>query len=226
MKRNDAAVFGPPRFSDGFRMRGFSGGTVVLLLILLCAGSAVAKDRGNGQTRTVDSFGPLQVGEPLPTFAFPDPQQGVISTRTLLSSGEPLLLSFWAIWCKYCIKGMDRIQIWKAELEEQGEQPPTMLFINLIDKPEFVEKTSRQHRWNLPIALDRFGSVGQRFGLGPTESDQLGGHRASLPLTILTDADGRIRTIFTSEGADFIKVLEREWRAAKQLEGSAGGEEK
>jgi peroxiredoxin len=178
------------------------GSTLLLACFLIFALPALASASAK-TSRTVQSFGPLSVGGEIPAFALPHPEQGLVSKRTLLQSGQPLLISFWADWCRACKRGMDEVDSWVKRLESAQKTPPTLLFINLKDSPETTARALADHQWDLPVAHDRFGSVGERFGLTAG---------TSLPLTLLLDADGTIRTIFLSEGEDYIDVLEKEWR--------------
>ncbi len=177
----------------------------VFFLLLLLPALAGAREL---PTRKADSLGTLVVGQQLPAFALPVAANDIVSRRTLLKEERPVLIGFWASWCASCRRGMNQLQAWQDTLRLQPA--PNMLFINVGEKLEVVEEARAKHAWTLPLVQDRFGAVAERFGIPLSGSEAT---RSSLPITVLADAQGVIRAIYTAEGDDFARVLDADYRA-------------
>ena len=176
------------------------------LLLLLLPGSILAQ---HSLTQKVDSLGTLRVGQLLPAFALPVAANDIVSRRTLLESERPMLIGFWASWCASCRAGITAVQAWQSGLEDAGLPQPSLLFINVGEKRETIEATRQHYGWTLPLVQDRFGAVAERFGI-PLRGNEAS--RSSLPVTVLADAEGVIRAIYTAEGEDFSRVLDADYR--------------
>jgi len=175
----------------------------LLFASLVPVGEAKVEPKGENTTgapvtRFVIERGALKVGHSAPPFALPGTNQGVVSLRTELEEG-PLLLSFWASWCRPCKEGLKRVAAWKAARERGNKPLPRILCINYADDRARATALWDEMKLDLPHAIDRYGAVGQRYGL--TEG-------SSLPLTVLIDPQGVIRSILVQEGEDLPQVLD------------------
>jgi thiol-disulfide isomerase/thioredoxin len=117
-------------------------------------------------------------GATAPDFNLRTPEGKRVNLKELLEDG-PVLLDFWATWCKPCIKAMPKLS---SIHEDYGTRGLTVLGIN-EDGPRGqarVKPFVRSRKIPFPIALDPDGSVRSRMQV------------AALPTTVLVAQDGEI----------------------------------
>ncbi len=113
-----------------------------------------------------------------PDFNLRNLQGERVNLKTLLAKG-PVLLDFWATYCKPCIKAMPKLQ--KIH-EKYGKSGLTVLGVN-VDGPRGQNRVKpflRARRVNFPIALDSDSAVMRRMQVNV------------LPTTLLITPDGEI----------------------------------
>jgi len=87
-----------------------------------------------------------------PTFTLEDVDGNIVNLDSLLTKG-PVLMSFWALWCKMCIKELDAL---KPYAEEFDSLNITLLAISQ-DKTRSVPKVkpfATSHKWTYRVVLD------------------------------------------------------------------------
>ncbi|UCF70466.1 MAG: TlpA family protein disulfide reductase [candidate division WOR-3 bacterium] len=87
-----------------------------------------------------------------PTFTLEDVDGEIVNLDELLEKG-PVMMSFWALWCKMCIKELDGL---KPYAEEFDSLNITLLAISQ-DKTRSVPKVkpfATSHKWTYRIVLD------------------------------------------------------------------------
>ena len=113
-----------------------------------------------------------------PDFNLRNLQGERVNLKTLLTKG-PVLLDFWATYCKPCVKAMPKLQ----EIHEKyGKSGLTVLGVN-VDGPRGQNRVKpflRARRVNFPIALDSDSAVMRRMQVNV------------LPTTLLITPDGEI----------------------------------
>lgn len=87
-----------------------------------------------------------------PTFSLTDIDGKPVILDSLLTKG-PVFMSFWALWCKMCIKELDALMPYFKEFNTQG--------INLLaisqDKSRSVPQVkpfAKSHKWEYVVVLD------------------------------------------------------------------------
>lgn len=113
-----------------------------------------------------------------PDFNLPAPNGERVKLSALLEKG-PVILDFWATWCKPCIKGMPKLEKIHAEYAERGV---TVLGIN-EDGPRGQNRIRpflKGRDITFPIAIDADGAVMKRMQV------------RALPTTILIAPDREI----------------------------------
>lgn len=116
-----------------------------------------------------------------------------VNLKTLLAKG-PVLLDFWATYCKPCVKAMPKLQ--KIH-EKYGKSGLTVLGVN-VDGPRGQNRVKpflRARRVSFPIALDSDSAVMRRMQVNV------------LPTTLLITPDGEIalrQVGYNSKNADLL----------------------
>jgi thiol-disulfide isomerase/thioredoxin len=110
-------------------------------------------------------------------FVLPDLEGREVSLREELAQG-PVVLDFWATWCKPCIQALPKLAELAAEFQDRGVRVYT---VN-IDGPRNLAKIRpflQRHQVKLPVLLDRTNQVMKQFQL------------TAMPATlVLTAGDG------------------------------------
>ena len=102
----------------------------------------------------------------------------VVSLAALLSRG-PVVLDFWATWCRPCERSLPALQALHARYAERGV---TVLAIS-IDGPRNwarVRPFVAAHGLTLPVAIDEDGAIAKRYRI------------ASVPASVVIAPDGRV----------------------------------
>lgn len=131
-----------------------------------------------------------------PDFNLPGLSGERVQLSALLKKG-PVLLDFWATWCKPCIKAMPKLEEIHAKYADKGL---TVLGVN-EDGPRGQNRIRpflKGRKITFPIAIDADGSVMQRMQV------------RALPTTILIAPDREIvlREAGLSDGKAIIDALE------------------
>lgn len=128
-----------------------------------------------------------------PDFNLRDLQGERVNLKTLLAKG-PVLLDFWATYCKPCVKAMPKLQ--KIH-EKYGKTGLTVLGVN-VDGPRGQNRVKpflRARKVSFPIALDSDSAVMRRMQVNV------------LPTTLLITPDGEIalrQVGYSSKNADVL----------------------
>ena len=116
------------------------------------------------------------VGSPAPDFQLSDLDGKTVSLSDF--QGKPVLINFWASWCRPCRVEMPHIQ---QVYEEWADKGLVVLAINWGETPSEVKKFMRNYELSLPVLLDTKRLVAQQYDVW------------SIPTTFLIDKDGIIQ---------------------------------
>ena len=87
-----------------------------------------------------------------PDFTLEDVDGNTVDLDSLLQQG-PVMMSFWALWCKMCIKELDALKPYSDEFDSLNV---TLLAISQ-DKTRAVPKVkpfAQSHKWQYTVVLD------------------------------------------------------------------------
>lgn len=121
-----------------------------------------------------------QANAQLPSYRLKNISGKTVDTSTLASQGRPFIISFFATWCKPCIRELTAIaevyQDWQAETG-------VTLYAVSIDKAQNANKVKPLvdlHEWPYEVLLDVNGDFRRSFG------------GEMIPFVIVCDPDGKI----------------------------------
>ena len=124
------------------------------------------------------AVGMADAAEKAPDFNLKSPEGKRINLKELLKDG-PVLLDFWATWCKPCIKAMPKLQAIYDKYKDRGF---TVVGVN-EDGPRGQAKVKpflRARKLTFPVVMDLDRGLMKRM------------RAVSLPVTLLIDQDGEI----------------------------------
>lgn len=119
------------------------------------------------------------IGLPRPGFEHRDTQGRAVTADDF--NGRPLLLNFWATWCKPCVEEMPML----SELQ-QGWQTRGLQIVGIaLDDPGRAAEFAARMGVNYPILVGSTDVVltGRRYG----------NSSGMLPFSVLVGRDGRVR---------------------------------
>jgi peroxiredoxin len=124
----------------------------------------------------------------------------------LLAKG-PVLLDFWATWCKPCLASLPEIQSMHARYGDAGL---TVIGVSIDGPRNFAKVRPFARRLGLeyPIVLDEDGSLQRSYQV------------QAIPTAILIGADGRVTRVMQGFRPGESEALEEAVRAALAPEGT------
>lgn len=149
-----------------------------------------------------------------PKFTSKNVDNEVVVLDSLLGKG-PIVISFWATWCKFCAVELDRLREIYEELKKDGLE---VLAINQ-DGPRTIAKVkpfAAGRKWEYPILLDPEKKVARLYAVW------------AIPHLFILDEEGRIRLThrgFKPGDEVLLKEEIQKLMPPKEIEGEEGEEE-
>ena len=207
--------------SKGIRVNATRGVKAAFLVLLTMTGWTFL-------VRADDDYQGLSVGHPMSDFGLRriDPADAELKKIVWLSdyvgpagAKEPrkaLLLNFFAVWCKPCLKELPILEQLQNKYADAGLQVVSVNFrAESEDLSETLKATAKIIRTNnltFPVLFDRYTSRNQLIYMGS---------KAALPCNILISADGIVAARFqSSEGfnaAEVEQAVRKQLAAGKTL---------
>jgi len=198
MSYTDVSDSGPAKKSGGARLRKVLRRVVYPIAVIAAIIGVIwwLEARDDAPTSpTGERYGPVQMPAALATGELDiEAKEGALAPDFLLEGmddsevrlsdlrGQPVVLNFWATWCKPCRQEMPRFV--EAYHEHAGEGL-AVVAVNLQEGKGIVRPFAEDYGMDFPIAVDRDGEVGDQYRL------------LGLPTTYFIDRKGVIRSIFT-----------------------------
>lgn len=129
-----------------------------------------------------------------PDFTLKNVKGDEVSLSALLERG-PVIVDFWATWCKPCIKAFPELQ---TMLDEYGKRGLTVAAIS-IDGPKSTSRVGAfiaSKGYTFEVLLDPSQKVARKY------------HVNSVPRTVLVDTDGSVVYAVTGYRPSHIRELE------------------
>jgi thiol-disulfide isomerase/thioredoxin len=168
------------------------------LLLLAAAGHA-------DKTVTLSTSGEARIGAMAPSFGLwgvAGDGPFVLEKLRKQPAPAPLLITFGASWCPPCRAGLPRL---KALADKHPEL--RLVLIDVETDVSAAQAWIKEVGLQGPTLLDKFEVAARLYGAAAA-------NKSSLPRTFLVDARGRVRAIYSVEGADLEAVIEDDLRAA------------
>jgi cytochrome c biogenesis protein CcmG, thiol:disulfide interchange protein DsbE len=119
-----------------------------------------------------------QTGRSAPNFKLENVQGDYVSLKDELGDG-PVLISFWATWCKPCIEEMTKYKDIYRDLKDKGLK---VLAISIDDERTVakVKPFVRSKNFPFPVLLDTNSEVARKY------------YAQNIPYSVLLDKSGNI----------------------------------
>lgn len=177
---------------------GRTAGIMAAALLLAC-GAGIARG------------GQLKLGTDAPDFTLPDMTGKEIALSDVLENG-PVLIDFWALWCKPCLSALPSTNDLAEEYRERGL---TVLTVN-TDSPRSSSKVRpyvKSKKYTFEVLMDPNRSLQRLFRFN------------QIPQLYLVDRDGSIAYSQLGYSHALEKRLQREVARLFGEEGAEGGAE-
>ncbi|MFH1937714.1 MAG: TlpA disulfide reductase family protein [Bacteroidota bacterium] len=145
----------------------------------------------------------------IPSVDIKDLQGNPYNTSDINNDGRPIIISFWATWCKPCLKEMTAIADEYDDWEEETGVKLVAVSIDDARSSKLVEPLVNGKGWEYEVLLDPNGNFKRAMNVG------------LIPHTFLIDGNGNIVWQHTSfaEGSelDLIRLV-RQLNAGETIE--------
>ncbi|MCF8302232.1 MAG: TlpA family protein disulfide reductase [Bacteroidales bacterium] len=98
-----------------------------------------------------------QRGNTLPDVEIKTMQGETVSTSEITNDGDPMIISFWALWCKPCIKELDAISEVYDDWQEETGLKVVAVSIDDARSTSRVKPTVNGKGWDYEVYLDPNG---------------------------------------------------------------------
>ena len=137
----------------------------------------------------------------LPNVDIKDVKGNPFNTSNIRNDGKPIILSFWATWCKPCIKELTTISDVYSEWQEETGVKIYAVSVDDVRSSSLVAPMINGKNWDYIVLLDQNGDFKRAMNVGP------------IPQTFVVNGKGEIVWQHTSfsEGAelDLINIVRK-----------------
>ncbi len=137
----------------------------------------------------------------LPKVDIKDVKGNPFNTSNIGNDGKPIIISFWATWCKPCIKELTTISDVYSEWQEETGVKIYAISIDDSRSSSLVAPMVNGKNWDYTVLLDQNGDFKRAMNVGP------------IPQTFVVNGKGEIVWQHTSfsEGAelDLINIVRK-----------------
>jgi len=146
----------------------------------------------------------LTKNKQLPSVTIKDVKGNPFSTDKIVNNGKPVIISFWATWCKPCIKELTTISDVYADWKEETGVQLYAVSVDDARSSSQVGPLANGKGWDYTVLLDQNGDFKRAMNVGP------------IPHTFVLNGKGEIVWQHTSfsEGSE-LELIEIVRKVAK-----------
>lgn len=146
----------------------------------------------------------------IPSVNIKTPNGTPFDTKDISNDGDPVIISFWALWCKPCIKELNAIAgVYEDWQDETGVKLYAVSIDDVRSSPQVMPFVNGNN-WDYEILLDPNGDFKRAMNVG------------IIPHVFILDGNGKVVWQHTSytEGGEYemLEVLEK-LAAGEEIEG-------
>ncbi len=121
-----------------------------------------------------------QAQEKMPAIQIKDMQGNTVDASTLSNDGKPVVISFWATWCKPCIRELTAINDMYADWQEETGVKVIAISIDDSRQSAKVRPFITSQGWEYEVYLDENSDLRRALNVN------------NIPHTFLLDGEGNI----------------------------------
>lgn len=162
-------------------------GILAVLMLAGCAPKEKNNERNTGEVETVSE------GQMAPDFTLNDPDGKPISLSDF--RGQYVVLDFWGVWCKWCVKGIPDMKAYYEKYQGMFE----ILCIDFNDSEEKWLRAIKNYKMEWKHAITDEESAAELEELYAIEG---------FPTKIVVDPEGKIIHVTVGEDPAFYKFID------------------
>ena len=116
----------------------------------------------------------------IPSAVLKDINGKSVKTDTLNNGGKPMIVDFFASWCKPCIRELNAIADVYEDWQEETGVKLVAISIDQAQNMNKVKPLVDNHGWEYEVLLDPNGDMKRAFGI------------QAIPYTLIVDGNGKI----------------------------------
>ncbi|MCX6247560.1 MAG: TlpA disulfide reductase family protein [Bacteroidetes bacterium] len=109
----------------------------------------------------------ISKNRPLPSVDIKDVKGNPFNTSAIENNGNPIVISFWASWCKPCIKELTTIADIYGDWQEETGVKLIAVSIDDARSSSLVAPLVNGKNWDYQVLLDQNGDFKRAMNVGP-----------------------------------------------------------